>query len=51
MDYIKEAEDYGIDVSQLRDNIKLSPFERLKRHNLALNLVELFQKAKRVKSK
>jgi hypothetical protein len=47
-DPIQEAADYGIDVTALRDNLALTPAERLRRHQLALDLVHLLQKAKRV---
>ena len=44
---IQEAIDYGIDVSQLRDNLALSIIQRLQRHQIALNTVEMLRKAKR----
>ena len=46
-DPIQAAADYGIDVAQLRDNLALTVAERLRRHQIALNTVELLQKAKR----
>ncbi len=48
VDPIQAAADYGIDVAQLRDNLALSVAERLRRHQIALNTVELLQKAKRL---
>ena len=47
-DQIKEAADYGVDVSALIDNIKKSPAEHIKRHNIALNTVEKLRKARRL---
>jgi len=47
LDAVQAAADYGIDVTQLRDNLALSVTERLRRHQIALNTVELLQKAKR----
>ena len=44
---IQAAIDYGIDVSQLRDNLALSVVQRLQRHQLALDMVEMLRKAKR----
>jgi len=46
-DTIQAAAEYGIDITQLRDNLALSVAERLRRHQIALNTVELLQKAKR----
>jgi hypothetical protein len=46
-DPIQAAADCGIDVAQLRDNLALPIAERLRRHQIALNTVELLQKAKR----
>jgi hypothetical protein len=40
------AIDYGIDVQQLMDNLKRTPAERIRRHQMALNAVEKLQKAK-----
>jgi len=39
-DQIKAAVRYGIDVSMLIDNVKRSPAERIKRHQIALNTAE-----------
>ncbi len=47
-DAIQKAIDYGIDVSALRDNLARTPAERLRRHQIALNTVEMLQKAKRL---
>jgi len=46
-DAIQEAIDYGIDVSAIRDNLARTPTERLRRHQIALNTVEMLQQAKR----
>lgn len=48
IDAVQAAADYGIDVTQLRDNLALTVAERLRRHQIALNTVELLQKAKRL---
>jgi hypothetical protein len=47
-DEIQRAIDYGIDIQMLKDNLKLSAAERIERHQSALNLVRLFQKAKKI---
>jgi hypothetical protein len=47
-DAIQRAIDYGIDIEMLKDNLKRSVTERIKRHQAALNLVRLFQKAKKI---
>ena len=46
-DPIQAAVDYGIDVSQLRDNLALTVAERLRRHQNALETVEMLQRARR----
>jgi hypothetical protein len=46
MDPIQAAIDYGIDISMLIDNINRSYAERIKRHQIALNTLEKFRKAK-----
>lgn len=46
-DPVQEAIDYGIDVDQLRDNLALSITQRLQRHQIALNTVEMLSKARR----
>ncbi|HEW79729.1 MAG TPA: hypothetical protein ENH34_07195 [Phycisphaerales bacterium] len=43
-----QAEDFGIDISMLIDNIKRSPTERIRRHQIALNIVEKLRKAKHI---
>jgi hypothetical protein len=45
-DPIREASDYGIDIAQLRDNLALTPAERLRRHDIALNTAEMLRKAR-----
>jgi len=47
-DAVRDAIEYGIDVSAIRDNLALTPTERLRRHEIALNTVEMLRKAKRV---
>jgi hypothetical protein len=44
---IREAVEYGIDVSLLRANLALTPAQRLRRHQIALNTVEMLREAKR----
>jgi len=40
----RQAEAYGIDLSLLLDNLKLSPYERMQRHDKALTgAIELRQ--------
>lgn len=48
VDAVQAAAEYGIDVTQLRDNLALTVAERLRRHQIALNTVEFLQKAKRL---
>jgi hypothetical protein len=44
---VEAAAVYGLDIAQLRDNLALTVTERLRRHQMALDTVELLQKAKR----
>jgi hypothetical protein len=44
---IRAAVEYGIDVEMLRANLALTPAERLRRHQIALNTVEMLRNAKR----
>ncbi len=44
---IQAAADYGIDISRLRDNLALTVAERLRRHQIALDTVEMLQQATR----
>ena len=39
-DAVQAAIDYGIDVSILTENLKRTPAERIKRHQIALNTAE-----------
>ena len=39
-----QAEDFGVDISMLIDNIKRTPTERIRRHQIALNTVEKLRK-------
>lgn len=43
---IQAAIDYGIDVSMLIDNINRSCTERIRRHQIALNMAEKLRKAR-----
>lgn len=47
-DEIQAAAEYGIDISMLIDNIRRSPAERIRRHQIALNTVKSLRKAKRI---
>jgi len=47
-DPIREAVESGIDISLLRANLALTPTERLRRHQIALNTFEMLRKAKRL---
>jgi hypothetical protein len=47
-DAVRAAREYGIDVAMLIDNLKRSPAERIRRHQIALEMMELLQQAKRV---
>jgi len=43
---LKRAEDCGIDLTMLIDNLKRSPAERIRRHQIALNTIEKLRRAK-----
>jgi hypothetical protein len=45
---IQKAIDFGIDIEMLKDNLERSVTERVERHQAALELVRLFQKAKKI---
>ena len=45
---IRVAREYGIDVAMLIDNLKRSPAERIRRHQIALDTMETLQQAQRV---
>ncbi len=47
-DPIGDAIRHGIDIAMLRDNLARTPAERLRRHAIALNSVEMLQKARRL---
>jgi queuine/archaeosine tRNA-ribosyltransferase len=47
-DAIQAAADYGIDIAMLIDNLKRTPEERIRRHQIALNTVKSLRKAKRI---
>ncbi len=47
LDPIREAIESGIDVAMLRANLALSPTERVRRHQIALNTAEMLRKARR----
>ena len=42
---IQEAEEFGIDLTQLVENLRLSPAERIKRNDEAANSMILFERA------
>jgi hypothetical protein len=43
---VRAAIDYGIDVSMLIENLKRTPAERIKRHQIALETAEQLRKAR-----
>ena len=47
-DVIRAAREYGIEVAMLMDNLKRSPAERIRRHQIALETMEALQQAQRV---
>lgn len=47
-DPFQEAIDYGIDVQMLIDNLKRTPSQRVRRHQIALDTVKMLQKARRL---
>jgi hypothetical protein len=47
-DKIQAAADYGIDVSLLLNNIRKTPAERIRQHQIALNTAEKLRKNKRL---
>jgi hypothetical protein len=42
---IAEAEEFGIDVTMLAENLRYSPAERIRRNDQAANSMLLFRKA------
>jgi len=46
-DILARAEKDGVDLTMLRERLRLTPTERLKRHHEALALVEALRNAKR----
>ncbi|MGB7582274.1 MAG: hypothetical protein WBL85_07515 [Sedimentisphaerales bacterium] len=47
-DPVRAAAEFGIDIEALKDNLKLSYGERIRRHQIALNSIEKLRRAKRV---
>lgn len=47
-DPIKAAADYGIDIPMLMANLKRSPAERIRRHQIALDMFNALRRSKRV---
>ncbi len=43
---IREAAEYGIDISLLRANLALTPAERMRRYQIALDRMRRLQKAR-----
>ena len=41
----EEAEAYGIDISLIRANLRLTPTERLRQHDRTLTTIEKLRKA------
>lgn len=49
---IAEARDYGIDLTQLVENLRLTPAQRIKKNDDAVNSILKFEEAmRRAKSK
>lgn len=48
-DEIRAAIDYGIDIEMLIDNLKRSPAERIRRHQIALNAANILRKTARTR--
>ena len=44
---IAEARDYGVDLTQLVENLRLSPAERIKKNDAAVNSMLKFREAMR----
>ena len=44
---IAEARDFGIDLTQLAENLRYTPAERIKRNDDAANSMEKFEEAMR----
>jgi hypothetical protein len=42
------AEAYGIDISALKANLKRTPYERIMRHQIALDTILMLRNAKKV---
>jgi hypothetical protein len=47
-DAVRAAREYGIDVAMLIDNLKRSPTERIRRHQIALETMEALQQAQQI---
>jgi hypothetical protein len=47
-DPVRAAAEFGIDIEALKDNLRRSPAERIRRHQIALNTAEKLHRAKRV---
>lgn len=45
---VQAAIDYGIDIDAIIANLKRTPAERIRRHQIALNTIEELRKAKRL---
>jgi len=45
-DAVQQAIDYGVDIAAIRDNLALTPAERLRRHQIALDTLRRLQKAR-----
>lgn len=44
-DPFQEAIDYGIDINTMIDNLKRTPEERIRRHQIAFNTADKLRKA------
>ncbi len=47
-DAIKEAAEYGIDIAMLIANLRRTPAERIRRHQIALETFKMLRKSKRI---
>jgi hypothetical protein len=47
-DPIQKTIDYGIDILMLSENLKRTPTERIRRHQIAINTALMLRKAKRI---
>jgi len=46
--YLKEARDFGVDIQMLMDNAERTPTERARRHQAALNALNMLKRARKL---